>query len=98
MNVTRETCQICGKIADFTIEDNAVLLREAKCSNCGASLRNSDVAGEIIRYISGKKLGLLNQLEDLSKYKILNACSSGYIHDALKNLDNYTCSEFFDDV
>lgn len=98
MNVTREICQVCGKNADFVIEDNAVLLREAKCSNCGASLRSSDVAGEIIRNISGKKLGLVNQLEELGKYKILNTCSSGYIHNALKNLDNYTCSEFFDDI
>ena len=98
MNVTRETCQICGNVSDFAIEDNAVLFREATCGNCGASLRNSDVAGEIIRYISGKKLGLVNHLEELENYNILNACSSGHIHNALKNLDNYTCSEFFDNI
>lgn len=98
MNVTKETCQLCGKISDFTIEDNAVLLREAKCCNCGASLRNSDVAGEVLRFISGNNHGLVNQLEALDKYRILNACSSGFIHNALKNLDNYTCSEYFDDI
>ena len=98
MVVTREKCQVCGKIADFQIADDAVLLREAKCSHCGASLRNSDVAGEIIRYISGKNIGLINQQENLEKYVILNACSSGYIHEALKQMDHYICSEFFDDV
>lgn len=98
MIVTRERCQICGNVADFLISDDSVLLREAKCEHCGASLRNSDVAGEIIKYISGKDIGLKNQLERIANYKILNACSSGYIHNALKQMDSYICSEFFDDV
>ncbi len=98
MVVAHERCQICGKMVDFLMSDDEVLLREAKCSHCGASLRNSDTAGEIIRHISGNQTGLRNQQERLSKYKILNTCASGYIHGALKNLDGYTCSEFFDDI
>ncbi len=98
MIVTREMCKVCGKKTDFVIEDGAVLLREAKCSCCGASIRNSDIAGEILQYIGEEEGGLINHLSALSQYKILNACSSGYIHNVLKNLENYTCCEFFEKV
>ena len=63
MVVAHERCQICGKMVDFLMSDDEVLLREAKCSHCGASLRNSDTAGEIIRHISGNQTGLCNQQE-----------------------------------
>lgn len=98
MVVLKEKCQICGKVSRFCIADDAVLLREAKCENCGASIRNSDVAGEVIRYISGDESGLIDQGEKIEKYSILNTCSTGYIHEVMKDLTNYTCSEYFDDI
>ena len=98
MVVAKERCQVCGNISEFKIADDAVLFREAICEHCGASMRNSDVAGEIIRFISGNDTGLANQGQEIGKYEILNACSTGYIHNALKDFDNYTCSEYFDNV
>lgn len=98
MIVTNEKCHICGVTTDFVIGDNDVLLREAKCSNCGASIRNSDVAGELLGYINEWNSDLTSMTERLSGLNILNACSSGYIHNALKNLPEYTCCEYLDGV
>lgn len=98
MIVTNEKCHICGATTDFVIGDNDVLLREAKCSNCGASIRNSDVAGELLGYINEWNSDLTSMTGRLSGLNILNACSSGYIHNALKNLPEYTCCEYLDGV
>lgn len=98
MIIAREVCQICGVLTEFKAEDDVVLLREATCIHCGASLRNSDVAGEVIAYIRGENTGLKNQKEKLDKYRILNTCSSGYIHNALKECEGYTCCEYFSQV
>lgn len=98
MVVAKEKCKVCGKVSEFKINDEAVLLREAVCEHCGASIRNSDVAGEIIRFISGDDAGLMDRGQEIGKYEILNTCSTGYIHNALKDFDNYTCSEYFDNV
>ena len=98
MKVVNEKCHLCGKTADFVIDDKAVLLREAKCECCGASIRNSDVAGEILRYIHAPDEALESAADKFAGVRILNACSSGYIHDALKGLDEYTCCEYFDGI
>ena len=96
MVVANEKCHVCGKITDFIIDDKAVLLREAKCSHCGASIRNSDVAGEILNFIQLPDADLVSASNELAKRSILNACSSGYIHNALKDLPEYTCCEYLD--
>ncbi len=98
MVVVKEKCGICGNIEEFCIDDGATLLREAKCSYCGASLRNSDVAEEIIRYVSGKDTGLRNLAKKMNEYEILNLCSTGAIHNALKECEHYTCSEYFEEI
>lgn len=98
MIVTRGICQVCGKESDFSIENDAVLLREARCIHCGASIRNSDVAGQLKAAICESGMGLYEIKEELDKYRILNACSGGAIHNALKDSAGYTCCEFFDQV
>ena len=99
MKIIRSKCYICGCDSEFSISDDAVLLREARCPHCGASLRNSDVAKCILDYFGNSDSNLLSlSKEEIAKYKILNTCSSGVIHDALKKSDNYICSEYFKDV
>lgn len=98
MRVTREICHICGNLVDFNIGEDATLLREAKCSCCGASIRNSDVAQQILKYIKCEKASLKESFRELSSIEILNTCASGAIHNILKNHDRYTCSEFFDGI
>ena len=55
MVVVKEKCWICGNIEEFCTDDDATLKREAKCSFCGAALRNSDVSEEIIKHISDER-------------------------------------------
>lgn len=78
-------CYICGN-GEFTIKDSATLLREARCNECGASIRNSDLAKEIINIFSPKSVCLKDALPELAGYRILNTCSSGSIHDCLHHL------------
>lgn len=90
-------CYICGN-EWFTIKDAATLLREAKCNKCGASIRNSDLAKEIINTFSPKSICLKDALPELAGYRILNTCSSGFIHDCLHHLPGYIASEYYDDI
>ena len=96
MIVAHERCHLCGHVANFMMDDEAVLLREAKCENCGASIRNSDTAGEFLNHMHELDSDLISVRKRLTDVRILNACSSGYIHEALKELPNYTCCEYFD--
>lgn len=93
-----ERCGICGKTTRFKIKKNAVLLREAVCEHCGASLRNSDTAKQIVFSFTGKKTISLRKFASQSSLHILNTCSSGHIHEALKSADGYVASEYFKDI
>ncbi len=99
MVVIREKCNLCGEISEFVIDDDATLLREAKCSNCGASIRNSDTAGEVLKVFQNRVDSLyeLGKM-DLGNGLILNTCSSGAIHNALEGSKNYICGEYFENV
>ena len=54
----KDKCYICGSNTEFYIDDNATLLREAKCTQCGASMRNSDVAKILTKELIGTSEGL----------------------------------------
>ncbi len=42
--------------------------------------------------------GGVNQTKKIDEYTILNTCSTGAIHNALKDCEHYTCSEFFEGI
>ncbi len=98
MVVTNEKCYICGARTDFNIVSEATLLREAQCAVCSASLRNSDVAKYIVKALLNLDLSLKECIDDLTKFKILEAASSGPIHDMIKDLPFYTCFEYYDGI
>lgn len=96
--VTHEKCFICGQISDFTVPEGFTLLREAACSNCGSSVRNSDTARVATKVTLESEIPLVKANNRLKRFKILEAAASGPIHNALKNLAGYTAFEFFDDI
>jgi len=98
MIIADEKCYVCGKITKFTIDDRAVLYREAMCENCGANIRNSDTAKTIVSKLLKKDICLQEAICDLKSFKILGTCSSGSIHSVLKQLPGYICGEYFDDI
>lgn len=98
MRISEEKCYICGKVAKFTIDGNAVLYREAICEFCGAAIRNSDIAKVIVLKLLDKDICLQEAVHYLQDLKILGTCSSGSIHSVLKQLPGYICGEYFEDI
>jgi len=91
-------CHICGCKTSF-FGPEGVSLREATCPVCGATQRASDVAGVIIHTFSkNDTLPLSKTSLSLVSKKIYESQSIGIIHECLKNLPDYHCSEYFDDV
>lgn len=90
-------CFICGNKTEFMIDDASCLYREAICSHCGASKRNSDVAHSIVQTFIGKDdLALSESIGDLQSLRIYETQAAGKLHDLLKTLPYYVCSEFHD--
>lgn len=98
MLVSREKCFICGELSDFIIKDGATLLREATCYHCHASIRNSDLAKIIVMKLTGKDKSIQESLGELKNFRILEAGTSGAIHQILRHLPYYQSFEYFDDV
>ncbi|MEC0227962.1 class I SAM-dependent methyltransferase [Paenibacillus alba] len=100
MIVSTELCYVCGKTSNFSIIDNATLLREAKCQYCNASIRNSDTAKIIMKFAIGRELPLAEGIDIIieSQISILESQASGPIHDILMKSPNYFCFEYFQDV
>lgn len=96
--VLRERCFVCGKSTGFYIDDGATLLREARCENCGASIRNSDLAKAIVNVIIGRGVSLREGLDQLQGKKILEAQSCGAINNLLRSVSGFVCFEYFDGV
>jgi len=91
-------CTICGKSTFFLII-RGVLRGNYLCVNCHSRSRNRYLAKVLCDIFAIKKpysLGnFIRSLPDLSVYE---AQASGVIHDKLKFLNNYSCSEFFNDI
>jgi SAM-dependent methyltransferase len=91
-------CHICCCKSSFVCPEG-VSLREAKCPDCEATQRASDIAGVIIHtFLKDDTLQLFKTSFLLDHLIIYEAQSTGVIHDCLKNLSGYHCSEYFDDI
>lgn len=98
MTVFKEKCHVCGNVSEFNIADSATLLRDAVCSNCGASVRTSDLAYVLLNELNAIYSSLEEADDKLPIKKILNTSSSGFIHEYLKFYPGYRFSEYFKDV
>lgn len=92
-----ERCNLCGNHNAFRSEEGDSL-REARCSSCGASVRNSDVARVIVDTFAPKNFALREALPYLKDVSIYESESTGPIHNILINSNNYVFSEYFRDV
>ena len=90
-------CSICGN-NKFQIE-KGVSIREAKCKECGASKRNSDIALAILKVFGlSDKSFLMKDFFFLKNCSIYEVQSYGAIHEILSVLPHYLCSEYFEDL
>lgn len=92
-----ERCNLCGNQNAF-LSDEGNSLREARCSSCGASVRNSDVARVIVDTFTKKHITLQEAVPYLKDISIYESESTGPIHNILINTNNYVFSEYFRDV
>jgi SAM-dependent methyltransferase len=98
INEKQLTCFICGSSADF-INQKDVTQRESLCTHCGSSRRNSDLASIILEtFLPGSKASLRLSATKLSPFSIFEAQAKGHVHNCLKDLPHYICSEYFDDI
>lgn len=98
MIISHEKCFVCGNIANFRINDDYVLYREATCDYCGASIRNSDLARMVTKYCLKETTSIKESINKLGKINILEAQSLGPINKILNESDNYTSFEYFDNI
>ncbi|MDD3242506.1 MAG: glycoside hydrolase family 99-like domain-containing protein [Eubacteriales bacterium] len=96
--VTKDPCAVCGAHEGFVLEMGATLKREAKCANCGAALRSSDLLGALSASFCGSIKPIGEVWEQLADRVIVNAAAAGAVHDALKALPHYHCFEYMDGV
>lgn len=97
-NPHRGRCFICGNIVNRQIEEGCSL-REARCPLCGGNQRNSDVAKAIVKtYLGDDALSLAKAISKMKHLSVYEAEASGPIHECLRKLPNYHCSEYFDNV
>jgi SAM-dependent methyltransferase len=91
-------CSVCGEKRFFICETD-ISLREARCSHCGAIKRNSDLARVILgTFTNNMTISLSQSQSHLKHLAIYESQASGPLHNVLKDLPHYICSEYFDDI
>jgi len=88
-------CAVCGQQVVFTPIKPGHSLRETRCSACRASRRTRDVARVLSRLAGGPACRLLpDALADMAPWRVFEAQAAGPLHDRLRCLPAYVCSEY----
>lgn len=88
-------CAVCGQKVVFAPIRPGHSLRETRCSACGASRRTRDLARVLARLAAGPSVRLLpGALEAMTGWRVYEAQAAGPLHDRLRCLPRYVCSEY----
>lgn len=91
-------CNLCGHWVRLQVRE-AVGLREATCPHCGGSRRNQAMARAVLEtLLDDPSCSLAEALDRLAHLKIYEAQANGPLHDRLKDLPGYVCSEYTRDL
>ncbi len=90
-------CTVCGKQVVFASKRDDFSLRETHCPECKASQRTRDLAQVILDTFGGCR-SLTESLTALQHLAIYEAAANGPVHELLRSLPGYVCSEYYDDV
>ena len=89
-------CSLCGFEGKFIRFHPDSSLRETRCPQCGSARRTRDVARVLLHLAKGAtSLPLCDQLSALAHLHIFELQAAGPLHNLLKSLPHYQCSEFF---
>lgn len=84
------SCSLCGYAGEFTEIRPGASKRESRCPRCGAPRRSRD----LVRVILGE-CGGPERLAELAVYELQ---ARGPVHELLRGLAGYTCSEYLPDT
>jgi SAM-dependent methyltransferase len=90
-------CNICGKLTRFSV-DGTNLRETVICGNCRSTNRQRQIANVLTAFFSlveQRKVKQLGNLERSRSLRIYNTEARGALHEALKQIDGYYCSEYF---
>lgn len=87
-------CNVCGSYTKIKIRtDN--LREDCTCKKCKSNSRKRHLASIILQTISDTKFSSLKDIPRDFDCKIYNVESNGALHNYLKHINNYVCSEYF---
>ncbi|MES2747674.1 MAG: class I SAM-dependent methyltransferase [Bacteroidota bacterium] len=87
-------CNVCGSFRKIKIKtDN--LREDCTCKKCKSNSRKRHLASIILQTIKDNKFSSLKDISKDFDCKIYNVESNGAIHNYLKHINNYVCSEYF---
>ena len=93
-----DRCSICGEEVVFEIE-KGFSLREAVCPACGGSRRSRDLAKAVVEtFCPAGAAPLAESLGCLENLSIYESQACGSVHQCLRGLPHYVCSEYLDGV
>ena len=90
-------CTVCGAEGKF-LKHSSNLRESVICPHCQCISRRRHVAKLILDTFSPDKTSINDACKELSKLRIYELSCSSSIHETLKALPSYYCSEYFDDV
>lgn len=90
-------CTVCGAKGKF-LKHSSNLRESMICPHCQCISRRRHVAKLILDTFSPDKTSINDARKELSKLRIYELSCSGSIHESLKTLPSYYCSEYLDDV
>lgn len=91
-------CSVCGGYRKIIITSGN-LREDGICENCNSNTRKRHIAkvllGLIKRKIKIRGFRCLHKIPDKANIAIYNVESNGALHEGLKHIKNYVCSEYF---
>lgn len=87
-------CNICGGLRKIKIKSSN-LREDCLCKRCKSNSRKRHLALVILETVYNNAYKSFKEIHKNSEFKIFNTESNGAIHDYLKHVNNYVCSEYF---
>ncbi|MEO7802340.1 MAG: hypothetical protein ABIR81_10085, partial [Ginsengibacter sp.] len=94
-------CSICGGFKKILILSGN-LREDGICERCSSNTRKRHLAKILLQFIKQKSkirsFNCLRKIPNNIKIDIYNVESNGALHEGLKHINNYVCSEYFGPV
>ena len=91
-------CKVCGQFTNIEIKSDN-LREDGICQKCDSNSRKRHLASVLLDHLRKRnyigKFSSLRHIPHTLNLQIYNVESGGTLHDYLKHISNYVCSEYF---